>query len=80
MPLTVAQMQLLDEHIEWVGVLLRIAFGDNDFVPEVHIFQGLYDGLVVAFLPGIDIKTHAAWKQVCVLWQPNESRADCLAG
>lgn len=47
--LAVREMQVLDFHIERVRVLVDIAFGDDD-VPELYIFQGLHDGLVVTLL------------------------------
>jgi hypothetical protein len=74
------EMQFLNEHIERVIVLIRIAIRDNDFVPQTHVLERLDNGFVGALREGIGVETHGARKQVCVLWEADEARADSLAG
>jgi hypothetical protein len=77
--LPMTEMQFLNQHIERVIVLIRIAVRNNNLVPETHVFKRLDDGFVGALREGIGVETHGAGKQVCVLGKADEAGADCLA-
>jgi hypothetical protein len=76
----VTEVQVLDQHVEWVVVLIRIPVRDDDFVPKTHVFESLDDGFVGALGEGIGVETYGAREQVRILGEANEARADCLAG
>jgi hypothetical protein len=78
--LPMTEMQFLNQHIKRVIVLVCIAVRNNNLVPETHVFKRLDDGFVGALREGIGVETHGARQQVCVLWEADEARADCLAG
>jgi hypothetical protein len=58
-------------------VFALIAFA-NDDVPELHVFQDLHDGFVVAMLERVGVDADGAGEQIRILRKADETRADCL--
>ena len=72
------EMQILNLHIQGMRILALIAFAYND-VPELHVFQRLHDRLIIALFQWVGVEADGAWKEVGVLREANEARADGLA-
>jgi hypothetical protein len=76
--LSVAEMKLVNLHVERMRVFALVAFRDDQF-PEVHLDQSLHDRFVVARFRWVGVQTHGSWEQIGILRETDQMGAHVLA-